>query len=408
MPVHSAIPSFVLDSVRSLPPLPAAVNKLLTLARDPDADFRQITAVIETDQTLTARTLKASNSAIYGQPKRVETVRQATVLLGREALLSLAVGASVTSLQEKLKHPWPGDPVAFWRHSLAVGMMARSIARRLRTVEPETAFVAGLLHDIGKLVMLNHFGDLYAQVLMAAQYGTQPLHLLERETVEVDHAVVGHALCLHWNLPASLTHAVAEHHDSTPPAAGSIADIVRNANDLIKMVRFGESGNRYAELRPSRFLPHNKIPPSILREMIVYLPVEMREAERIFGNEIPPMPSEGDPTPKYLVHVNVSVPEERELLSFLLFSRRCEPIHLDGGFKSEAPADAELIGLITDTPLDPARSLAYSNNNVPVLDYGAWRSASGQPTREGNLDVSMLNNWLSENLLKSTSQAAAA
>jgi hypothetical protein len=120
------------------------------------------------------------------------------------------------------------------------------------------------------------------------------------------------------------------------------------------------------------------------------------------------MATSGDPTPKYLVHVNVTIPEERELLSFLLFSRQCEPVLLEGGFKSEAPPDAELIGIVTDVPLDPARSMAYSNSNVPALDYGAWRSASSQPTPEGYLDVSMLNNWLDEYLLKTVAQAAAA
>lgn len=402
MPVNSAVPNYVLDCVRSLPPLPAAVNKLLLLAREPDADFRQITRVIETDQTLTARTLKASNSAIYMQPRRVETVRQATVLLGRETLLSLAVGASVTSLQNSLKRPWPGDPAAFWRHSLGVGMLARALAKRLRTVEPETAFVAGLLHDIGKLIMLNHYGDVYAQVLMASQYGTKPLHLLERETFEINHAVMGHALCLHWNLPPSITHAVAEHHDTTAPAAGSIADFVRDANELVKTIRFGDGGNRYTELRPSDRLPHNQVPMALLREMLVYLPVQIREAERIFGDNMAGADTaEGDPTPRFIVHLHINVPEERELLSYLLLSMQCEPVPLDGTYRSAAPEDAPLIGIITDAPLDPARALAYAGNDTPVLDYAAWKSAAGQPIQEQHLDVHILGSWLEEHLIRS-------
>jgi len=89
--MEPTVPDYILDSVRSLPPLPASVQRLLTIARDPDVDFREITQVIETDQTLTARTLRAANSAFYGVPRRVETVRQAAVLLGSDTLVNMAL-----------------------------------------------------------------------------------------------------------------------------------------------------------------------------------------------------------------------------------------------------------------------------------------------------------------------------
>ncbi len=397
------VPDYILDSVRSLPPLPAAVGRLIALAHEIDTDFRQIAAVIEADQTLTARTLRAANSAMYGVSRRVQTVRQATVLLGRETIMNLAVGASVLGLKGSMAKPWPVNPEAFWRHTMAVAMMARTLALHLRLPDPEEAFAAGLLHDIGKLVMLEHFGDLYGQVLMAAQYGSGPLHQLEREVLETDHAVVGHALCLHWNIPPSLTRAVAEHHDESSPAPNSVADIVRDANDMVKLARIGNSGNEFVALRSSTFLPHNQIRPDVMRHMLMDLPEQVRKAEEVFSNvsekqdeQKPGIISAVCP----LVHLQVTIPEEREALVIMLWSLGYEPVLLneEPSATDAERASAPLAGFISDLPLTPAQNLVYGRREVPVLDYALWRSLKGQPSG-GHLNFSSLEGWLHENLL---------
>lgn len=385
----------IFESVQSLPPLPAAVTRLLALLREPDADFGKIASVLETDQTLTARTLRAANSPIYGVSRRVQTVRTATVMLGRTAIMGLVVAASMERIQNSLQKLWPFDAKLFWQHNLAVALIARALAKHYRLQDPEEAYVAGLLHDIGKLVMLNHFGENYAQLLRGAQHGTKPLYLLERAAFETDHAASGQALCLHWHIPHSLTHAVAKHHDEDDRKPESVTSIVRRANELAKMTRIGESGDRFIKLRS-----FGDLPEAWLRRMLMDLPGTVQSAERLFTAELPERPAQADAPPRPLVHLQVTTPEEEELLTITLLALGYEPVPLfeDLEAPQAGPDAAPLVGIVTDVSLPPVRQIAYRESGAAVLDYTAWREKKGMPTDDGHFNVSQLQTWLAESL----------
>jgi len=403
--MESAVPEYILDTVRLLPPLPAAVERLLELARDPNSDFRLISDVIETDQTLTARTLRAANSALYGVTRRVQTVRQAIVLLGRDAVMGLAIGASVLGLQNSIKRRWPLDSDALWRHTVGVAIIARTMASQLGVGDPDEAFVAGLLHDIGKIIMLDHFGELYGQVLMTAQYGANPLHVIEREVFSTDHAVVGHALCLHWNIPSAITRAVAEHHEDVDPAPNSLADIVRDANEIMKLFAFADGGNRFVQLRTSRLLPHNQIRPDRLREMIVELPGAVKDAELVFGS-VPAgnRLANEDRGDRPLVHMQITVPEERDMLVAMLWGMGYEPVMLNDtlALPRTSSDEAALAGVLTDIPLSPERQFVYRSLNIPILDYSAWRGSRQHLIPVGHFNVFDLRAWITSGLMALT------
>lgn len=402
--METVVPTYILDSVSSLPPLPAAVQRLLSLAKQIDADFQEIAHVIEADQTLTARTLRAANSALYGVARRIQTVRQATVLLGRETILNLAIGASVLGLQGSLSRAWPGDSVAFWRHSIAVASVARELAKHLRLPDPEEAFVAGLLHDIGKLILLGHFGDHYLHVLKAAQYGAKPLYLLEREVLETDHAAVGQALCVHWNIPPTLTQAIAEHHSAVPAATGSTADVVRDANDLVKTIGLGDSGSRFVDLRPVEALPRTLVRPDLVRRLIVELPGEVRVAEEVFAQAEDDEKGEAVAGARRPVHVLVRGGEERDLLGFMLLGMGYEPV--GGSELADVPLETAA-ALVVDGTLSPALRAACRRAEVPVLDYGTWRGRKRVPEGPPVCNVQSLRSWLVAHLPACAAPVAA-
>lgn len=399
--METAVPAYILDSVSSLPPLPAAVQRLLSLAKQIDADFQEIALVIEADQTLTARTLRAANSALYGVSRRVQTVRQATVLLGRETILNLAIGASVLGMQNSLSGAWPGDPAAFWRHSIAVASVARDLARHLRLADPEEAFVAGLLHDIGKLILLGHFGERYLQVLKAAQYGAKPLFRLEREVLGTDHAAVGQALCVHWNIPSTLAQAIAEHHSDGPAATGSTADVVRDANDLVKAVGLGDSGTRFVDLRPADVLPRTLVRPDHVRRLVLTLPDEVRTAEEVFASrDEAAAAAEADRRP---VLVLVRGAEDADLLALVLLGMGYEPVA-----ETAAPdAWAGVAAVVTDGGLPSAQRAACRRADLPVLDFGAWRGRKRVIEGPPVCNVHSLRTWLGGHLPAAATTAAA-
>lgn len=390
--MENAIPEFVSASVRSLPPLPTAVQRLMLLTGEVEVDFRQIARVIESDPTLTARTLRAANSPFYGVSRRVQTVQQATVLLGRDAILNLSLSVSVLNMQNDLQKRWPVEPAAFGRHSIAVALAARALAKALHLPDPEEAFVAGLMHDIGKLILLVHFGDEYARLVLAARNSASPLHRLEREFFEIDHAKAGQALCQHWNLPPSLTRAVAEHHAEAP---GSLADVVAGAGHLAKMLRLGNSGDRFLRMRRDPSLPPLLVAPERLRETVISLPHEVQRAETALaqqsGGERRPVPVRVRP----LVHLQVADPYEREVLTLMLLALGFEAM-VPGetqALSAEQLREAPLAGLVTDVQGFDLRKLVYQQHNVPVLEYGHWRTGQASYA-DGYLSVDALREWL--------------
>lgn len=396
--MDSVIPDYIRECVRSLPPLPAAVERLMSLAKQPDADFKQIAQVVESDQTLTAKVLRVANSAFYGTSRQVQTIRQATVLLGSDAIFNIALSTSAMNVQRSIAEEWPIDADAFWRHNIGVAIAARRMAKALRIEKPEEAFVAGLLHDIGKLILLTHFGQTYADVLTRSQEDGTPLHVIEQEELDTNHTVAGHALCLHWKIPSPLAQGVAQHHDESLPAVTSLEAVVRNANDLTKTIRIGRSGNECVQLRDPQHLPQNRIGAQQLRQIILELPAEVDDAAEVFGASSGVVKRRDLPSnaQRPIVHLRIEAEAVASFFRSLLWSMGYEPIYA-GKESEEAPSEGPLAGLITDQTLTGPLLLAYQRREIPILDFQAWCEANDQP-RGDMLNARSVAQWVEDAL----------
>jgi putative nucleotidyltransferase with HDIG domain len=218
----------VMRQLHDLPSLPAVVMELLNSIDQEDVDISVLAKKVSHDQALTAKTLRLANSSLYGLQVKVTTITQAITFLGFQTTRNLITAAAVTGC-------FPGgdcagfDDKAFWRHSIATAACARVLARRLR-FNQDYAFTAGLLHDIGRLVLSAGFPEQYAKVLAACRANDRYLLDAEREVLGVDHVEAGVALAGHWNFSDTMRLAIAHHHDPEAPGAGFLATIVHVAN----------------------------------------------------------------------------------------------------------------------------------------------------------------------------------
>ncbi len=217
----------------SSPPL--IYEKLMQVINDHRTGAVDIARVIVQDQGLTARVLMVVNSAFYGLPIRVDTVTTAVRLIGMSQIRDLAVTTSVIALFDDV----PGDlldPMAFWHHSLGCGVTARVLAGYRREDNVERFLVTGVLHDVGKLVMLMSAPEKARVALEAAKETGRSLSECEREHLGCTHAQVGAALMERWDFPSALREAVEYHHQPArarrfpiEAAAVHLGDIVSNA-----------------------------------------------------------------------------------------------------------------------------------------------------------------------------------
>lgn len=198
--------------VEDLPALPLIVSQVIRLTEDPDSTAADLNAVISCDQALTAKVLRLANSAYYGFPRRVGTVTEAVVLLGFNTIRNLVLAASVSNV---LQREAPGYQLArgdLWWHSLTSAMAARLLARKVRFRAAEEAFVAGLLHDIGKLILSQYVDQAYQELLERVTQGGLPFMEAEQDILGFDHAQAGGLVAEKWNLPETLVEAISCHH----------------------------------------------------------------------------------------------------------------------------------------------------------------------------------------------------
>jgi putative nucleotidyltransferase with HDIG domain len=221
-----------------LPSLPQVARKILDRVRDPGATAAELGGIVSRDQALVTKLLRMSNSAMYGLREPVTDVRRAIVVLGFNTLRSTVLAAATQSLfqakRTRLKD------FLMWEHSLAVAVGSRLMAGEIGYKAPEEAFVAGLLHDVGKVVLDQNLDEQYQAVIESVFNDGAVFIDAERELLGFDHCEVGARVVQRWNLAQRLEEAVRLHHRPGEAEVDPIlCAVVSLANQLAVKLEIG-------------------------------------------------------------------------------------------------------------------------------------------------------------------------
>lgn len=219
----------IVQRTAELPPLKSVAAKAIAIAEDEHSAAMDLAAVLSSDQALTARLLRLSNSAYYGYPRRIGTVREAVVLLGMRTVRSVAITSGIIDSFRSLELDGFNQDL-FWAHNVTVGIVTEAFARDTKVARPEDAFTAGVLHDVGKLAMLLCEPAAFADVVDLVASRQMRFFEAERAVFGFTHSQVGGRLAERWRFPQPLVAAIREHHDRLTGSFASLSDLVNAAN----------------------------------------------------------------------------------------------------------------------------------------------------------------------------------
>jgi putative nucleotidyltransferase with HDIG domain len=236
----------IVKKIAELPTLPQVVTVILSLIDSPDSSAEDINKVMEKDPSLVGKILKLVNSAYYGLPNKVNSVRQAIVILGFSTVKSLAISASVFDMFDSGREE-AFSREQFWTHSIGSGCVARLVGNREPGCDAETAFVVSLLHDIGKMVLDQYAPQEFDQIVHIAKEGRLSFWEAEQQVLEgTNHAEIGAWVAEQWKLSVELTEAIRNHHTVgalEDHNTKTLAAICRFSNFICHKRQVGASGN---------------------------------------------------------------------------------------------------------------------------------------------------------------------
>lgn len=251
-----------LESMGTIPTIKAILEPLLQELDQPieQQKMSRVVELIAHDNSLAAQCLHMANSPLFGRAQTVQTVRGAVVALGLRRMRDIAISCCVLNML-----PWEKmdiDPLVFWEHSLSCALVTRRFAQKIKFGDPEKAYLAGLMHDIGVVLHVWLIPDEFRPVLETARQRQAPLHEVEREMLQFDHADSGRLLAERWNLTAELQEVVCRHHDLARANLNPGMVSLVNLSDLLCRMR--GLGHGFSEARAVDFIEEPGV--KILRE----------------------------------------------------------------------------------------------------------------------------------------------
>ena len=228
----------IVKKARNLPTLPQVTTKLLEVFNDSKSEAKDVGKIIETDQSLSARILKQVNSPFYGFSGRIASLKHAVVILGFNTVKNLAMGLSIIKMSRKGDNSVL-DTKKYWEHSLGVGVAARSIGKEIEYSCPEELLAAGLLHDIGKIILSDSFPEEYKKVVKEAKEKGEEIYQSEHNVFGASHTEVGEWFTIENRFPPVLRACVRNHH--TPSD--------QNSDEFIKAVKIIHLADRLCRLQ---------------------------------------------------------------------------------------------------------------------------------------------------------------
>ena len=373
------------DSSKDLLSIPDTLVKVLEAVSSEDTSPDQIANIILKDPSLTAKVLKMANSSYYCRNAAIKTVHQGIRVMGANAIKCIALSVSVFTPPKKNGTLSEETLRRFYFHCIGVGLLARRIAQELGQKNPEEAFVAGLLHDLGKLYILNAYPELYAKVAQSEEAGDDILEA-ERKIFDVDHAELGSVIANRWRLPEDLQRVIRSHHQLQQENRDDILlTVIKLANILARNI---QTPNLKVIERNSQYVHELAALLGLTREFLDGLAFELL-----------------DDTINAAVHIGIEIGNQNELLSRANRELCKSYLMIEGLFKERQElsckllAEERLAGMIRSKNIAIATLSHYLNNvataisgRVQLLQMGLQRGEIGDKSGKVPASLAVIEN----------------
>jgi HD-like signal output (HDOD) protein len=287
MPLRDGLPlepispyTLVRNEVR-LVSYPDIYFKIKEVLESPVSSAAHIGEVVSKDPSLSARLLRLVNSSFYGFPTPIESIPRAIAIIGVNELTTLALAVSTINFFRHVPERYV-DMRSFWEHSLACGVFSRILAYAKRKPSEERYFLAGLLHDIGRLVLYRKMPELMTFALRLAVYARIPLFRIEKRLFGFDHAHLGQLLLREWRIPETIGYLVGGHHDPFACEHPEDAAVIHAADVFALALRMGTSGSWFVPMLEKEAWKTLELSPASLESLLVQGERQMQETMNIF------------------------------------------------------------------------------------------------------------------------------
>ena len=259
--------SATLKKIVDLPTISQVHDRITNLLSSKKSSAADVARVMEIDQSITAKTLRLANSAVFGFNRNISSVKEAIAMIGFEQVTDLVTAVNTFEALGRVKESPYFNRMAFWEHSIGCGIIAKVVGEKIK-MDPERAFVAGLLHDIGKVVMDGFFPEYFSEALELANNDDIPIHDAESKKLPITHDSVGSVLARQWNLPEALIDVIGAHHSLKPNKSAymRLTLLVHVADAQCRLLGVGNAGDRATWHPDARILKRLSINPSDLEE----------------------------------------------------------------------------------------------------------------------------------------------
>jgi HD-like signal output (HDOD) protein len=262
-------PLAFMEAIQEFYTLPTVYSSLMEILNDPSATIQSASDLIVCDQASTGKVLKIVNSPFYGYAGQIDTISRAVVILGFNEIYNLILSSGIMDFFTPLESLSRFQPVEFWRHSIAVGIATKTLGRLTGQPKQENYFIAGVLHDIGKLIFFQRAKETFSWALELSEIEKQPISRTELKLFGMDHAQAGALLAVHWHFPEPTIRAIQYHEQGVSSQKGDVLTAaVHLGNILARALELGNGGDDLIPQPNQEALELLNLKPGALTEMI--------------------------------------------------------------------------------------------------------------------------------------------
>lgn len=273
----------LVDQVEQLPPLPDTVMKLTAAINDPLGSVDDIVGVIKYDQAATSEVLRLCNSAFFGLTRQVTSLNEAMLCLGTVKVLQLVMSVHTSAVLAGEQKGYGLPPGMLWRHSVAVAIASSIVAKRLEADDVNLAFTAGLLHDVGKVLLNTHVASEFTEIVDLVTHKNMSFVEAEHERLGFSHPEVGQLIAQKWQLPDGIVNAIRYHHEPWEMETPDVSvDCVYIADCLCLLLGIGLGEDGLQSRADSRVMERNNLRERDLEMIGLETMLELKKVEELF------------------------------------------------------------------------------------------------------------------------------